>query len=140
MELSPTRDTHEQWARQAVRLAFEGAWKEAIELNKRILEAFPDDVQAYNRLGHAYNQLGKHQEAAAAYRESLQRDPANAIALRNLQHLAELLGDKLEFDIQTVLSEAERAAALLLEEPVTEEEEEEFEPEEDTIDEVSDEE
>ena len=40
-------------SKQAVALAMEGRWREAIAINKEIIEGFPDDVEAYNRLGKA---------------------------------------------------------------------------------------
>jgi tetratricopeptide (TPR) repeat protein len=76
-----------RWKDQAVQLALLGRWDEAAQMNLRILELFPDDLTARNRLGKAYLELGRLEEAVAAYEESLQRQPSNPIARRNLAAL-----------------------------------------------------
>jgi hypothetical protein len=68
----------------------EGGWREAIAVNQSILEMFPEDVEALNRLGRAHLELGEYKEAEAAYRRSTEIDPYNAIALKNLQRLSYL--------------------------------------------------
>ena len=45
-------------SKQAITLAMQGRWQEAVAANRRIIETFPDDVDAYNRLGRAYIELG----------------------------------------------------------------------------------
>jgi tetratricopeptide (TPR) repeat protein len=87
----------DEWARQrrqstkqAISLAMEGNWKEAVAVNRSIIEVFPDDVEALNRLGRAHLELGEYQEAEAAYRRTTEIDPYNAIAVKNLQRLSHL--------------------------------------------------
>lgn len=75
---------------QAQQLAMNGEWEAAIELNREILEATPNDVQALNRLGKAYSELGRYSESYASYHQSITIDPANQIARRNLQRLEPL--------------------------------------------------
>src|SRR5581483_3794809 len=58
------------------------------EVNRRLVEEFEPDVEAWNRLGKAYSQLGRIADARAAYESSLKIDPNNTIALRNRQRLA----------------------------------------------------
>jgi tetratricopeptide (TPR) repeat protein len=41
----------------AVRLAKEGRWEEAIQINRELLALFPDDSETLNRLGKAYLEL-----------------------------------------------------------------------------------
>jgi tetratricopeptide (TPR) repeat protein len=79
-----------QSTKQAISLAMQGSWKEAIAVNQGILDVFPDDVEALNRLGRAYLELGEYQEAEAAYRRTTEIDPYNAIAVKNLQRLSHL--------------------------------------------------
>lgn len=81
-----------QNTRQAITLAMEGKWQEAITANNEIIEKFPEDVEAYNRLGRAYVELGMYSQAKAAYRQSTELDPHNTIARKNLDRLA-LLGE-----------------------------------------------
>jgi Flp pilus assembly protein TadD len=76
-----------KWKEQAVELALLGRWDEAVQMNLRILELFPDDIGAQNRLGKAYRELGRLEEAVTAYEESLKRQPSNPIARKNLTAL-----------------------------------------------------
>ena len=79
-----------QRSKQAIDLAMQGRWQEAIAANKFILENFPRDVDAYNRLGRAYMELGEYAQAREAYRRTIELDPLNAIAKKNLQRLSYL--------------------------------------------------
>ena len=76
-----------QRSRQAIDLAMQGCWQEAITANKAILEDFSTDVDAYNRLGRAYIELGNYAQAREAYSRATELDPYNAIAKKNLQRL-----------------------------------------------------
>lgn len=79
-----------QSSRQAISLAMEGRWQEAVAANKAIIESFPSDVDAYNRLGRALMELGDYAQAREAYNKSAGLDPYNAIAQRNLTRLSRL--------------------------------------------------
>ena len=79
-----------QATRQAVELAVQGRWKEAIAVNRSVLDAFPQDVEALNRLGRAHLELGEYAQAEAAYRTTAEIDPYNAIAAKNLRRLEHL--------------------------------------------------
>lgn len=74
-------------------LAMEGRWQEAVEINKSIIEHFPNDADAHNRLGKAYMELNDYVGAKEAYSKALQLDQYNTIAKKNLQRLSHL-GDK----------------------------------------------
>ena len=76
--------------KQAIALAMQGRWQEAIKINKSLIEMFPDDVDAYNRLGRAYMETGIFSEARKAYEQSLKLDPYNTIAKKNLMRLQHL--------------------------------------------------
>jgi tetratricopeptide (TPR) repeat protein len=78
------------WVEQAVGLALRGRWDEAVAVNDRILSLFPDDADAYNRLGKAYTELGRYADAHAAYDHTLHIDSLNTIAKKNLQRLSAL--------------------------------------------------
>ncbi|RJQ39099.1 MAG: tetratricopeptide repeat protein [Dehalococcoidia bacterium] len=82
-----------QLARQAITLAMEGKWREAITANNEIIASSPDDAEAYNRLGRAYVELGLYSQAKQAYRQSTELDPHNTIARKNLERLAMLSED-----------------------------------------------
>ena len=77
-------------AKEAINLAIQGRWQEAVTANKAILELSPEDVDAYNRLGRALVELGKYSEAKEAYSRALELSPYNNIAKKNLSRLANL--------------------------------------------------
>ncbi len=81
-----------QRSRQAIDLAMQGRWREAVAANEVIVENFPNDVDAYNRLGRAYMELGEYAQARDAYNHALGYDPYNAIAKKNIQRLSHLRG------------------------------------------------
>jgi hypothetical protein len=82
-----------QNSKQAISLAMEGRWQESVEVNKAIIETFPNDVDAYNRLGKAYVELGEYASAKEAYAKALELDHYNSIAKKNIARL-ELLGSQ----------------------------------------------
>ncbi len=71
-------------------MAIQGCWKEAEAVNKNIIERFPADVGAYNRLGKALTELGDFVQAKEAYLKALELVPNNVIAKKNLARLASL--------------------------------------------------
>jgi len=75
---------------QAIGNAMSNQWIEAIETNQQLVDDFGPDVEAYNRLGKAYAQLGRITDARGAYESSIKIDPTNTIAQRNIQRLAAL--------------------------------------------------
>lgn len=74
-------------SRTAVRLAMNGEWAEAARLNREILEAAPDNVEAMNRLGKALTELGEFGAALDAFRRALVFSPDNPIAVKNVDRL-----------------------------------------------------
>jgi tetratricopeptide repeat protein len=83
---------------QAIAAALESDWPRASELNTQILEAAPEDVEARNRYGRALLELGKLDEARAAYQEVLKAYPHDPIALRQVARIAALAEDKRKPD------------------------------------------
>lgn len=79
-----------QSTKQAIVLAMQGHWPEAVAANKRLLESFPNDVDTYNRLGRAYLELGEYQLAREAYEKAVELDSYNTIAKKNLARLSHL--------------------------------------------------
>ena len=80
----------QQRSKEAIDLAMQGRWQEAVTINKEIIEKSPDDVDACNRLGRAYMELGDYAQGRVAYSRAAQLDPYNAIANRNLRRLNDL--------------------------------------------------
>jgi hypothetical protein len=85
-----TRLFRRQRAQQAIQLAMQGQWQQAAAVNRAIIAVFPNDVDAYNRLGKALTELGRYSEAREAYGKALELDPLNSIAQKNLARLATL--------------------------------------------------
>jgi tetratricopeptide (TPR) repeat protein len=83
----------------------QGRWKEAITANKSILESFPKDVDAYNRLGKAYIELGDYALAKEAYGQAIEIDPYNGIARKNLRRLSILSKSRIDVNAESRIIE-----------------------------------
>lgn len=76
--------------REAVAFAMEGRWQNAALVNKELADSHPDDTGVWNRLGKALLELGKYDEASDAFRRTLDLQPKNPIAVKNLERLEKL--------------------------------------------------
>ncbi len=77
-------------SRDAIDLALKGEWERATEVNRAILELFADEVEAMNRLGKAYMELGKYDDAREVLGNVARIAPYNNIAKKNLARLESL--------------------------------------------------
>src|SRR5579864_5237349 len=96
MATFPTEDRLRQKrtkSEQAISLAMKNRWDEAAQINREILDIFPNEVDAYNRLGKALTELGRYAEARDAYSQAVKLDPLNGIASKNLQRLGKLAAE-----------------------------------------------
>ena len=75
---------------QATAAALEADWPRAADLNQKLIDVAPDDLEARNRLGRALLELGRLDEAKAAFAEVLKIEPYNSIALRGHSRVATL--------------------------------------------------
>ena len=80
-----------QRSEKAIQLAMQNRWQEAAELNRQILETFPEDVDTLNRLGKAHMELGGYAEALEQYTRAAKLDASNAIAQKNMARLTKLV-------------------------------------------------
>ena len=110
-----------QSSKQAIALAMQGQWREAIAVNQSLIEMFPSDVEAYNRLGRAHMELGEYSQAEEAYGRTIEIDPYNAIARKNLQRLSHLKeaatsskGDSQRLEPQHFIEEVGKAGVVQL--------------------------
>lgn len=71
-------------AQKSISLALEGNWKEAIKVNKEILEGNPSDTETLNRLAKAYFENGNSAKAKSVCQKIIKIDPINSIAVKNL--------------------------------------------------------
>ncbi|MFH1639493.1 MAG: tetratricopeptide repeat protein [Chloroflexota bacterium] len=81
-----------RFTQQAIDLAMQGRWRDAVAINRSLLTSFAGDVDAYNRLGRASMEIGDYTEAREAYQRALELDPYNVIARKNLSRLSRLNG------------------------------------------------
>ena len=90
----------QQRSKEAIDLAMQGRWGEAVAVNKEIIEQSPGEVEAYNRLGRAYIELGDYAQAKEAYQRAIEFDPYNVIAQKNLRRLPYLgeAGSEADYD------------------------------------------
>ena len=77
-------------SREAIALALKGNWERATEVNKDILRLFPQDVDALNRLGKAFLELGRYAAAREGFENATRIAPHNTIAKKNLERLGHL--------------------------------------------------
>jgi len=95
--MSPSADAGlriRAFADQAVAAALDADWPRAVDLNAKIIEGAPDDVEARNRIGRAFIELGRLEEAKASFAEVLKAEPYNSIAIRGTQRVDQLLEHK----------------------------------------------
>ncbi len=78
----------------AIAYALDRRWDLAATENRALLDEFPDDLEAANRLGKALTELGDLNGAVAAYQRSLVLDATNVIARRNLTRIEEMKGSQ----------------------------------------------
>jgi hypothetical protein len=90
----------QQRSKEAIDLAMQAHWQDAVSVNREIVRDFPEDVDAYNRLGRAYMELGQYQQALEAYKSTVRLDPYNAIANRNIRRLNDI-NESDGYDIET---------------------------------------
>lgn len=79
---------------QAITSGLEANWADALEQNTKIIEASPNDAAAHNRMGRAYLEMGKLENAKEAYVKTLELEPNNTIAARNVARLTTLIESK----------------------------------------------
>lgn len=106
---------------EAIGMALESRWEEALSINRSLIDRHGPDEDAYNRIGKALSELGRHREAIEAYSESLAINPLNAIAQKNIRKLtvvmegpAETAGASRAIDVDLFAEEPGRSALTVL--------------------------
>jgi len=79
---------------EAVGLAVDARWEEAVELNEFIIRSFGADEGTQNRLGKALTELGRLEDAKSAYDATLVINPMNPVARKNTAKLESLINAK----------------------------------------------
>lgn len=110
-----------QFVDEAINLALQSKWTEAVQINRAILERFGPDEETLNRLGKAHTELGQVDDAVAAYEGSLKVNPVNPIAQKNLARLTALRAGKApvpasqaKLDIDAFIEETGKTAVTAL--------------------------
>lgn len=108
-------------AEEAIALALESRWAEAVAANRRLIEQHGADEDACNRLGKALSELGEITEALAAYRQTLALNPLNIIAPKMIRKLSAVLeaptkveGSNSAIDIDLFSEEPGKSGLTLL--------------------------
>ena len=73
--------------RQSIEFAMQSDWVNAIETNKLIIDSFPWELEAYNRLGNAFLERGNKKESLISFKCALVISPASKIAQKNIERL-----------------------------------------------------
>lgn len=80
--------------KQAIEAAINLNWKEAIELNKKILKLDKKNIDAHIRLAFASLQANKIPDAKKFYKTALKLQPGNRAIIENLERIKVLQGKK----------------------------------------------
>jgi len=105
--------TTADWENQAIKAALNQNWEKAAELNKKILKENPKNIPALNRLGKAFWEMNKTEEANKIYKKVIKIDRFNPIANKNLKRLTKTK-KKSRNNLKQVFLSSER---VFLEEP-----------------------
>ena len=79
----------DQWHARADALMAENKFREAVGAYTEIILLEADDESAYANLGRAHMILGEREKAAEAFRNALEINPDNPMALMGLRRIAD---------------------------------------------------
>ncbi|MHB8489432.1 MAG: BTAD domain-containing putative transcriptional regulator [Candidatus Dormibacteria bacterium] len=109
---------------EAISLALESRWAEALAVNQALVERHGADEDTLNRIGKALTELGRREEALASYSGSLQINPLNLIAQKNVRKLTAMLeskstaaGSAAAIDVELFTEEPGKSAITVLSAP-----------------------
>jgi tetratricopeptide (TPR) repeat protein len=112
------------YVEEAIQAALESRWQDAVAINRALIDRHGGDDETYNRIGKALTELGEHQPALDAYSQSLQLNPLNVIAQKNVRKLqllldsrAKLGGAKGAIDVDLFAEEPGKSALTVLNPP-----------------------
>lgn len=103
--------------RQAIDAALDSRWNEALKLNHQIIKEDPENVDALNRQGRCYFEMGKLTQAKKFYSSVLTFDPYNPIALKNLKIISAFKKGDMEGKINYTSNHTRISPLLFLQEP-----------------------
>lgn len=109
-------------SKKAVDAALKKDWPKAIDINLEILEKNPKDKEAKIRLGRAYIKTEKFSKAKKLFKEILEVDPINQIALKNFKLASENNPDRkggngIEASAKSLIKEPGTTKEIILDLP-----------------------
>ena len=113
------------FAEEAIALALDSKWEEALAVNQQLIDKHGPDEDAYNRMGKALTELARLTEAIDAYRRTLEMNAQNSIAQKNMHKLAVMMETKerlgsaavASIDVDLFTEEPGKSALTVLTEP-----------------------
>lgn len=72
---------------EAINAVKNSDWSKAIQINQEILQSYPSDLEAMNRLGMALLKDGQTAEAKKTFKQVLEIDKSNIIANKNIEKI-----------------------------------------------------
>lgn len=79
------------YVEEAIAAALESRWTDAVTINEALIDRHGPDEETYNRLGKSKSELGDLTQALEAYRSSLELNPLNLIAQKQVRRISALL-------------------------------------------------
>jgi tetratricopeptide (TPR) repeat protein len=73
---------------EAIAAALESRWADAVSINEALVDRHGADEETYNRLGKARSELGDLEGALVSYQASLDLNPLNLIAQKQVRRIA----------------------------------------------------
>ncbi len=98
---------------EAIAAALAKNWKEATRINSVLTKQNPHDIDALNRLGFAYLNIGQITQAKRCFSKVISIDPYNQIALRNIKKL----GSLKKYDLSNKRTGTNMSPLAFLEDP-----------------------
>jgi hypothetical protein len=99
---------------EAINAAKRSDWEAAVAINKSLLESFPSDVNALNRLGFAYLQLQKTRLASQTFQTVLRLEKSNPIAIKQLANIKAKNITAPEFGSENFVEEPSKSKIVTL--------------------------
>ena len=89
-----TAGLRQQRSKQAIDLAMQGRWREAVAVNRALLESFPDDVSALTGLGGAFAGSGQLEAALEPYQRASELSPNDPVLRERIGETLAQLGQR----------------------------------------------
>ncbi|MDQ3239328.1 MAG: tetratricopeptide repeat protein [bacterium] len=102
---------------QAINAALQSEWQAAIDLNLKLLDQDPEDLDSLNRLARAYLEVGDIAKSKKLYNDVVSLDPYNTIASKNLKRFELIKGSTASVKNKISKAVPYKSIAAFIEEP-----------------------